>query len=93
MPQKTGWDSDAAEDYFGFGGWWGGKTGKDWYVEQVVGNFPHSKLLTHALYEHWSQDDEEGYKYLAEAYNQFVRKPDETPLNYPEYKYQYARNL
>jgi len=46
---------------------------------------PHSRALTRAIYEYWSNDDEEGYKYLGEAYNEHVLKPGEQPLSVPEF--------
>ena len=45
--------------------------------------YPHDRLLTRAIYARWSKNDEVGYQYLADAYNEFVRKEDEAPVRAP----------
>lgn len=69
---------------------WAGPYSQMWY-EDAYDSYPgvpnvtytnhaHSSILDRALYAHWFGETEKGYQYLADAYNNYVRKPGEACL-------------
>lgn len=81
-PYSADWKGDAAYegddcDYGAFG-WYDSYPGIKYYNSAT--RRPHDASMDRAYFSKWTDDLAKGYQYLADAYNEHVRKTNEPPL-------------